>query len=67
MIFNFPIISDDPLSELAARFPCFAIGIPTDESSSATVVDIFNVFSPSPPVPQVSKELEYFLILFEFL
>ena len=31
---------------------------------SATVVDIFNVFRPSPPVPQVSKELEYFLILY---
>ena len=47
----------DPLLELAALLPCLAMGIPTDESKIATVVEIFKVFSPSPPVPQVSKLL----------
>ena len=66
-MFNSEMISEEPLNELAARLPCFAIGIPTDDNNIATVVDIFNVFNPSPPVPHVSKELGYCFILLEFL
>ena len=43
------------------------MGIPTEDNKIATVVDILSVFNPSPPVPHVSKELGYCLILFEFL
>ena len=50
-------ISDDPDNELAALFPCLLILMPILASNKATVVDIFKVFFPSPPVPHVSKEL----------
>ena len=54
--FNWLIISEEPLKELAALFPCFAIGIPTDDINKATDVEILSVCNPSPPVPHVSNE-----------
>jgi hypothetical protein len=38
----------------AARFPCFATGIPAPATTKAATVEMLNVPAPSPPVPQVS-------------
>src|ERR1700674_4597270 len=38
----------------AARFPCFATGVPAPAATSAAAVEILNVPARSPPVPQVS-------------
>ena len=45
-------LPDDP--EIAL-FPCFATFIPAPATTNATAVEILNVFSPSPPVPHVSR------------
>ena len=39
-----------------ALLPCLATLIPILESNSAEAVDMFTVFMPSPPVPQVSRQ-----------
>ena len=39
----------------AARFPCFATGIPSEETTSEASVEILKVFEPSPPVPTISS------------
>ena len=44
-----------PLLLDAALFPCFATRTPPAAMMSAAVVDILNVFDPSPPVPTISS------------
>ena len=39
----------------ADRFPCFATGTPAAEITIEEVVDMLNVFDPSPPVPTISR------------
>jgi len=50
-----PRTSADPERLLAARFPCFATGMPQDDVTIAVVVDILKVFALSPPVPTISR------------
>ena len=38
-----------------ARLPCLATGTPAAATTSATLVEILNVFRRSPPVPQTSR------------
>ena len=42
------------ISTASALLPCFATLMPILDRSSADAVEIFSVFIPSPPVPQVS-------------
>ena len=44
-----------PLSEEAARFPCFATLMPAAAAIIAEVVEILNVRALSPPVPTISR------------
>ena len=39
----------------AARFPCFATGIPVDDTIIDAMVEMLIVFAPSPPVPTISN------------
>ena len=56
IIFNASKTSPEPHFDETALFPCFATLIPILANSRAVAVDIFNVFIPSPPVPQVSTQ-----------
>ena len=38
----------------AARLPCLATGTPAPATTNPAVVEMLNVWAPSPPVPQVS-------------
>ena len=42
-----------------ARLPCLATGTPAPATTNAAVVEILNVWEPSPPVPHVSIILGY--------
>ena len=44
------------ISTASALLPCFATLTPMLDSNNAEAVEIFNVFIPSPPVPQVSTQ-----------
>ena len=44
-----------PDLEETPRFPCFATGIPALATTMDAVVEILNVFAPSPPVPTISS------------
>ena len=52
-IFNFSKTSAEPHFEETDLFPCLAILTPKLDNNNAAV-EIFKVFFPSPPVPQVS-------------
>jgi hypothetical protein len=47
-------ISAEPLCEEIALLPCLATLIPAPANTKATAVEMFKVFSLSPPVPQIS-------------
>ena len=66
-IFNASKTSPDPHLEDTALFPCFATLIPILASNNADAVEIFSVFIPSPPVPQVSIQLSTVTLLDLFL
>ena len=51
---NFSRTSADPHFDETDLLPCFATFTPKLDNRSAAAVDIFKVFFPSPPVPQVS-------------
>ena len=63
-IFSFSRTSPDPHLEETALLPCFATLIPKLDNKIAEAVDIFKVFLPSPPVPQVSIALPIILTFF---
>ena len=44
-----------PLLLVMARLPCLATVTPAAAQRMATVVEMLNVFNPSPPVPQTSR------------
>ena len=44
-----------PLLLVMARLPCLATVTPAEAQRMATVVEMLNVFRPSPPVPQTSR------------
>ena len=46
--------SDDPDFDEMARVPCLATFSPAPAATKPTAVEMFNVCSPSPPVPQTS-------------
>ena len=46
--------SDEPDFDEMARFPCLATFSPAPAATKPTAVEMFNVCSPSPPVPQTS-------------
>ena len=46
--------SDEPVEDDTARVPCLATFTPPPASTRAAAVEMFSVWRPSPPVPQVS-------------
>ena len=44
-----------PVRRLAARLPCLATGTAAPATTNAAVVEMLNVSSPLPPVPQLSR------------
>ena len=54
LILIFSKTSAEPHLDETDLFPCLATFVPKLESYNAASVEIFNVFFPSPPVPQVS-------------
>ena len=57
--------SPEPHLEETALLPCLATLVPILAKSKAEAVEIFRVFMPSPPVPQVSTQSVTFT-LFDF-
>ena len=51
---SFSNTSADPHFEETDLFPCLATFTPKLDNNNAAAVEIFKVFLPSPPVPQVS-------------
>ena len=64
-IFNFSRTSPDPHLDETALLPCLATLMPILANNKAEAVEIFKVFLPSPPVPQVSIQSLTFT-LFDF-
>ena len=66
-IFNASNTSPDPHLEETALLPCLATLIFILDKSKAAAVEIFKVFLPSPPVPQVSMQLSTITLFDLFL
>ena len=63
LIFKASSTSPEPHFDDTALLPCLATFVPMLAKSRAEAVDIFSVFIPSPPVPQVSTQSVTFTLL----